>query len=70
MRSQGSLGSPKWESGRMMERWYALPQLGFSSSLIYSIHGDEEGDNLENLNDVKKTKTKKERETKKLLQKL
>lgn len=69
MRSQGSLGSPKWESGRMMERWYELPQLGFSSSLIYSIHGDEEGDNLEKLNDVKK-KNKKEREKKKLLQKL
>lgn len=69
MRSQGSLGSPKWKSGRMMERWYELPQLGFSSSLKYSIHGDEEGDNLEKLNDVKK-KTQKEREKKKLLQKL
>lgn len=64
MRSQGSLGSPKWESGRMMERWRELPQLGFTSSLIYSLHGDEEGDNLEKLNDVKKTKKKRKRKEK------
>lgn len=54
MRSQGSLGSPMWENGRLTERCYEIPQLGFSSSLIYSLHGDEEGDNLENLNDAKK----------------
>lgn len=64
IRSQGSLGSPKWKSGRIMERWYELPQLGFSSSLIYSIHGDEEGDNLEKLNDVKKKKQKRKRKEK------
>lgn len=64
MRSQGSLGPPKWKSGRMMERWYELPQLGFSSSLIYSTHGDEEGDNLEKLNDVKKKKQKKKEKRK------
>lgn len=43
----------------MMERWYKLPQLDFSSSLIYSKHGDEEGDNLENVNDAKKRRKEK-----------
>lgn len=62
MRSQGSLGSPMWENGRLTERCYELPQFGFSSSLIYSIHGDAEGDNLENLNDAKNQKNKRRKE--------
>lgn len=64
---QGSLGSPMWESGRMTEMVWTS-SFWLSSCLIYSIHGDEEGDNLENLNDAKKQKKKGEK--KKLLQKL